>query len=222
MDEAPVKRAGLYTAKGFVLSLAIFCALGLACWFGYVQIFTKGLERLPAKVCGGAVDRELAVRVLPSARSAEDGARRRGSGERFTFSCRVVTSDEASLQGRVQVRPFSATEWLANYEKSTGDQTIIRTSAGEVEALAQYDKEYATGAIYVRCTPRGAPSYNDSEESAIVVESEVYVPEGGEATGAELAQPMTDIAYQLARHAYGMAGCEEAREFPAELPRFRS
>ena len=42
--------------------ICIILGLGV---FGYLEIFTKGLERLPAKVCDGAVDREIAADALP-------------------------------------------------------------------------------------------------------------------------------------------------------------
>lgn len=43
--------------------LVVACAA-----FGYLEVFTKGIDRLPARPCEGAVDRATAAQALPSAR----------------------------------------------------------------------------------------------------------------------------------------------------------
>ncbi|WP_234334898.1 hypothetical protein, partial [Streptomyces sp. NRRL S-118] len=56
--------------KKNLATAGISCLVVIAAVFGYVEIFTKGIDRLPARPCDGAVDRETAARALPSARSA--------------------------------------------------------------------------------------------------------------------------------------------------------
>lgn len=210
-----------YTLKRFVASLAVFCLVGFVGWFGYVQIFTKGLERLPAKVCEGAVERDLVIQVLPQARSAEEGASLRNTKYDFTFQCQVVTSSESSVWGRIWVRPVSKADWFERFQARHGEKTV-RVSVDGVEALARFDAEDAFSAAYVPCASPAIPSYDASrnKDYAVIAEVEVSVYEHRKPTGATLRQPLTDIAYQLTKHAYKLAKCKPSRDFPEELPRY--
>ncbi|MFS4097454.1 hypothetical protein [Streptomyces sp. AF1A] len=53
---------------------------------------------------------------------------------------------------------------------------------------------------------------------ALVAEADVIGK--SRVSGAALGQALTDFAYQLTRHAYDLAGCKGARDFPAQLPRY--
>lgn len=204
-----------YNAKGLLLSLTVLCLVGVAAWFMYAQFFTKGLERLPAKICEGAVERDTVIQVLPAARSAEEGARRGNSGNDQVFSCHVSTSDDSSLLGRSWVRPVSKADWLASYGGSGGNNQVIHKSVGGIEALAQLDTEQA--AVYVPCVSSALSSGDASDDYAVITSLEA----GGDLkeTGTALRQSLTDIAYQLTKHAYKLAECEGPRDFPEELPR---
>ncbi|GAA0930002.1 hypothetical protein [Streptomyces thermoalcalitolerans] len=210
-----------YTLKGFVASLAVLCLVGCAGWFGYVQTFTKGLERLPAKVCENTVERDLVIQVLPPARSAEEWAGLRNTKYDFTFQCQVVTSSESSVWGRIWVQPVSKADWLERFRESR-DEKIVRVSVDGVEALAQFDAEDAFSAAYVPCASPAISSYDASrnKDYAVIAEVSASVYENRKPTGATLRQPLTDIAYQLTKHVYKLAKCKPSRDFPEELPRY--
>ncbi|MEU8992133.1 hypothetical protein AB0C98_38140 [Streptomyces sp. NPDC048558] len=205
-----------YNAKGLLLGLTALCLAGVAVWFAYAQFFTKGLERLPSKICEGTVERDTVIQVLPSARSAEEGSKRGNPGDDQVFSCNVATSGDSSLLGRSWVRPVSKADWLESYGGSGGNSQVIHTSVGGIEALAQLDTEQA--AVYVPCVSPALSSDNASDDYAVITRLEA----GGDlkATGAALRQNLTDIAYQLTKHAYKLAKCQGSRDFPGELPRY--
>ncbi|MER7478448.1 hypothetical protein ABTX60_12450 [Streptomyces sp. NPDC126510] len=207
-----------YSAKNFLFCVLGFCLAGFVAWFGYVQFFTKGLERLPTKVCEKTVDREMVIKVLPSARSAEEGADRHNSGDKLSFHCGVVTSSDSSLWAQAQVRPVSKEKWLSSYRGSGGGSRTAHVSLDGVEAVARLNPEATEAGVYVPCVPPVVPSYNASAAYAVITEASV----GGEthATGATLRQTLTDVAYRIAEHAYKLAECKAARDFPEELPRY--
>ncbi|MGW2720335.1 hypothetical protein [Streptomyces sp. NPDC001492] len=216
MAENRGPKATRHGAKGLLFSLTALSLAGVGIWFGYVQFFTKGLEHLPSKICGGTVERGMVIQVLPSARSAEEGSKRQNAGDDFTFYCHVVTSGDSSLWGEARVRPVSKTDWIKSYRGNGGDNQIIRTSVDGIEAVAQLDTEHAE--VYVPCVPPAVPSYNASEDYAVIttVEADGDV----KATGTALRQTLTDIAYQLTKHTYKLAECQDPRDFPEELPRY--
>lgn len=206
-----------HDAKGFLLGLAILSLVGGAVWFGYVQIFTKGLERLPSKVCDGAVERDVVVRALPSTRTAEEGANRRHEGDDLTFSCYLYTSADSILSGMAKVEDASVQQWLNHYGASTGREAI-RVSAGGVEALAELDSNSGTSSVYIPCVPRGVRAEDANESYAI--SSEASVIGDSRVSGAALRQAVTDFAYQLTKHTYELAECQAPRTLPDELPHY--
>ena len=216
MAETRAPKETRHGAKWFLFSLTALCLAGVSIWFGYVQFFTKGLEHLPSKLCEGAVERNLVVQVLPSTRSAEEGAKHQNSGDDLTFYCHVDTSGDSSIWSEARVRPISEADWIASYRGSGGDNGIIRSSADDIQAVAQPDTEQAE--VYVPCTPPAVSSSNTSEDYAVItrVEAAGEVKE----TGTALRQTLTDIAYQLAKHAYKLAECQGTHDFPQELPRY--
>lgn len=216
MAENRAPKETKHGAKLPLFRLAALCLAGVSIWFGYVQFFTKGLEHLPAKLCEGAVERDLVVQVLPSARSAAAGAKRQNSGDDLTFYCHVDTSGDSSIWSEARVRPVSEAEWIASYRGSGGDNGIIHSSADGIQAVAQLDTQQAE--VYVPCTPPTVPSYNSSEDYAVI--TRVVTAGEVKATGTALRQTLTDIAYQLAKHAYKLAECQGTHDFPRELPRY--
>ncbi|MEV7286982.1 hypothetical protein AB0O01_20840 [Streptomyces sp. NPDC093252] len=209
--------AAEYSAKSFFVGLLILCVLGGGGWFGYVQIFTKGVERLPARVCDDAVDRGTVTRALPSARTAEEEAGRKGEGESLRFSCRIATSSDSLLSGHARIDDASVRTWQNRNGVGAGGDAV-HVSSGGVEALAQRDSDSGWSSVYVACVPRGADAGDASQSFALIAEGSVVGDSG--ATGAELRQAVTDFSYQLAAHAYALAGCEEARPLPERLPRY--
>ncbi|MFH9572158.1 hypothetical protein [Streptomyces sp. NPDC017230] len=211
-----------YDAKGFILSLAFLALLGGVGWFGYAQIFTKGLERLPAKICDGAADRGHAADLLPSARSAsvtaegEDGRKEDGD---FVFSCQISTSNDSLLSGSVRMGEVSVEDWVSRY-RPYSDSEVVRVSVDRVSALAQLDEEYGTSSVYVPCFSEGAGLGDSGGLHALVARAHVI----GESrlTGAELRQAVTDFAYQLTKRAYALGECEPGVDFPERLPRYES
>ncbi|MEU3932107.1 hypothetical protein AB0E85_08665 [Streptomyces sp. NPDC029044] len=206
-----------YTAKGFVISLTVLCLVGAAAWFGYVHIFTKGLERLPPKVCDGAVDRQVVIRTLPSTRTAEEGSNQRHEREDLMFSCHIHTSAGSILSGMARVEDASLQQWLNHYG-SSADGGAIRVSVGGVEASAELDSSSGSSSVYIPCIPRGVRAEDANETYAIIAESGVIGH--GRASGATLRQAVTDFAYQLTKHTYQMAECQNSRTLPEKLPRY--
>ncbi|MCX5171227.1 hypothetical protein OG616_24830 [Streptomyces antibioticus] len=207
------------SAKGFFFCLAVLCLAGGAAWFGYVQIFTKGLERLPAKVCDGAVDRDVVIRALPKTRSAEEGATRQAAGEDLHFSCQVYTSGEPFLTGWVDVQRSSLQDWLRYYGADVGDDAV-RVSVDGIEALAKLDAASGISSVYIPCAPKGVQADESSGAYAIIAEASVIATE--EDAGAAVRQAVTDFAYQLAQHSYELAECQAPRDFPDALARYEN
>ncbi|MFE8987585.1 hypothetical protein ACFYMI_07085 [Streptomyces collinus] len=207
-----------YTVKGFIISLTVLCLVGAAAWFGYVQIFTKGLERLPPKVCDGAVERQVVLRTLPRTRTAEEGASQRHEREDLMFSCHIHTSAGSILSGMARVEDASVQQWLNHYGTST-DGDAVRVSVGGVEASAELDSSSGSSSIYIPCVPRGVRAEDANEPYAIIAEAGVIG--NGRVSGAALRQAVTDFTYQLTKHTYELAECRNPRTLPEELPRYK-
>ncbi|WP_344367185.1 hypothetical protein [Streptomyces gobitricini] len=180
--------------------------------FGYLEIFTKGLDRLPARLCDGAVDRQTAARALPSARKAEEKGTLNQHGDDFTFFCSVRTSGDSVISGEVQPGDASPGTWRNHYAQKR-DGSVVEVSAGDIRALALPNLASA----YVPCTPPGKKPGEAREAYALTVDARTI----GETRvhGDELRQVLIDFAYQLARHTYKTVDCQESRTFPEELPR---
>ena len=197
--------------------LLVLLVLGLFCGAGWAFL-NKGLYLLPDKMCEGALTRDTAKQVLPNTRSADSSSKSQGAGDDLTFWCRVTTSGDSSLSGEARVQQVSRDKWLDYYRGSGGRHRIIRVSVGDIEALAQIDSGETTSSVYVPCTPPAVPAYNASRPYAVVGEARVYG--SAKAKGVPLRQTLTDFAYQLTQHAYRLAECKNARDFPKELSRY--
>ncbi|MGW3624814.1 hypothetical protein [Streptomyces sp. NPDC000880] len=201
--------------KKRTISAGIACVIAAGGVIGYQQIFTKGLDRLPAKPCSGAVDRSTAASALPTARKAEERGKltTSTSNGQFTFYCYVRT-DDSTISGEAESGFATASSWLKSRESERVDGAVA-ISAGDVKALAL--PNLAT--VYVPCTP---PQGTDEPHRphSLVVEARTI----GETRvqHAALRQVVVDFAYQLAQHAYKAGKCQEPRKFPNELPRIRS
>ncbi|MGY1578228.1 hypothetical protein [Streptomyces sp. MN13] len=193
--------------------------MGGAVWFGYVQVFTKGLERLPTKVCEGAVERDVAIQTLPRTRTAEESSERRGQGEDFEFHCRIYTSTGSILTGAARVRDAYTQSWLRHYGVNEGSE-VIRVSTNGVQALAALDDSHGTSSVYLACVPGGVQAEDATESYAIVTEASIVGE--GRVSGAALRQAVTDFAYQLTQHAYELAECQAPRDLPEDLPRYKA
>lgn len=190
------------------------CLLAIAAVFGYVEIFTKGIDRLPTRPCDGAVDRETAARALPSARSAEErGKLRLLSDGDFLFACYVRTSGGSVISGEVDSRDSAPGPWRDYYAKSGYAVDPVDVSSGDIRAVVHPDQAY----VYVPCTPPGKKPGEARERYALTVDARTI----GETRvhGDELRQVLADFAYELARHTYKAVDCQEARALPKELPR---
>ncbi|MEH0575238.1 hypothetical protein [Streptomyces sp. B21-108] len=201
------------SAKGFLICLTVLSLVGAVAWFA----LTTGLERLPSKVCDGAVERDVVVRVLPRTRTAEERASQRHEGERLMFSCNIYTSADPILSGMARVEDVSPGKWLDFYG-GAGERKVIRASFNGIEALAELDDDSGSSHIYVPCVPEGIQTQKSNEPYAITVEAGVIGE--GRVSGATLRQAVTDFGYQLAKHSYKLAGCQNPRNFPEELPRY--
>ncbi|MFF8927746.1 hypothetical protein ACF1AO_10825 [Streptomyces longwoodensis] len=192
-----------------MLSLVILSLLGGGAWFA----LTTGLERLPKKVCDGAVDRDVAIRALPRTRTAGDGYSQRHEGEDLTFYCRVYTSAGSILTGRARVEDASSEAWLSRFGNST-----VRVSTEGIEAIARLDRESGISYVYIPCAPRGVQAEDASEAYAVTAEASVVGD--GRVSGAALRQVVTDFAYQVAVHTVDLAQCQGRPSLPGKLPRY--
>ncbi|MER6259532.1 hypothetical protein ABT203_08045 [Streptomyces sp900105245] len=202
-----------YSAKKFIACVVGLLLVGTGTWFA----LTTGLERLPSKVCDGAVERDLVIRTLPRTRTAEEGAERRREGADLRFSCHVYTSADSILSGVARVDDASPQTWFSHYAGSS-DRRTVRASSGGIEALAEIHGDRVSSSVYVPCTPRGVRA-GDADQSYAVV-AEAYVIGKARISGTELGQALTDFAYRLSEHAYRLAECDKPRDFPDELPRY--
>ncbi|MET8169763.1 hypothetical protein ABZT34_36925 [Streptomyces sp. NPDC005329] len=186
-------------------------------WFSYQEFFKNGLENLPAKVCDESVKRETVIRVLPESRSAEDGADTNGTGYGFMFSCHIYTAGDSILSGEAQIQDSSQKTW-EDYYKSYGGKSqgvAEQTSSSGIYALSRGN----FASVYVPCVPSGSKAGDASEDYSLI--SEVRVIGESRAEGLDLHQALTDFAYELTRHAYALGKCENGKNFPDELPRFK-
>ncbi|MGW6141051.1 hypothetical protein [Streptomyces sp. NPDC055140] len=200
--------------RDFGIGAVIVCGLIIGGLFGYQQIFTKGLDRLPEKVCDGAVDRETAAHVLPDARSASEDGGMTGTGENFLFGCRVDTTGDEVVSGEVKVQDASAKSWSDFYQGYGGSEEgkALHVAANEVRALSKT----RIASVYVPCVPSGVKASNARQSYALI--AEVRVVGESRANGAALRQGLTDFAYQLTKHAYKVGKCQKALTFPKKLP----
>jgi hypothetical protein len=206
-----------YGMRSFILTLTSLCIAGLVTWFGYVHIFTKGLERLPERICENSVRRDLVVQILPRTRTADEGSGRRNGGKELSFSCRVYTSAGPILSGSARIDDASVETWLDHYGGST-DRDAVRVAANDIEALARLDRESGNSYIYVPCVPNGIRAGDANEFYAIV--SEASVIGNSRVSGVALRQAVTDFAYELAKHTYKLAECQGHRNIVGKLPRY--
>ncbi|MGW7357000.1 hypothetical protein ACWGI0_10220 [Streptomyces sp. NPDC054802] len=201
--------------KKNIVNTGIGCLLAIAAVFGYLEIFTKGVDRLPARPCDGAVARETAARALPSARSAEErGVLRqdRLDGD-FFFACYVRTSGGSLISGEVVSRDTAPGPWRDYYAEQGYVADPVDVSSGDIRAVAHPDHAY----VYVPCTPPGKKPGEALNANALTVDA--WTIGETRVQGDELRQVIVDFAYQLARHTYKAVDCKESRTFPEELPR---
>ncbi|MFD3357034.1 hypothetical protein [Streptomyces fradiae] len=179
--------------------------------FGYSEIFTKGIDRLPDRPCGGAVARDLVTQALPSSRTAEERGRMVPTSKDLAFYCSVST-DDSTLSGEVRGTDSSVGTWRDHFAGPLAG-TSVEVVAADVRAIST--PKLAT--VYVPCTLPQHKKGSAAEAYSLTAEARTIGPT--RAKGDELRQVVADFAYQLLRHAYEAGGCKEARDFPDALPR---
>ncbi|MYQ42767.1 MULTISPECIES: hypothetical protein [unclassified Streptomyces] len=184
--------------------------------FGYVQIFTKGVERLPEKVCSGAVDRNIVEKVLPSTMTASQRGEKGvaySSSRGTVFSCYVKTRGESSIfSGEVRVNDVSVAKWREGH--SGGDEESREVKAAGIVALAASDSV----SVYVPCTRPEQEGRESLQSYALIADARTI----GDVrvSGAELQQYVAEFAYQILKNSYEVEECREGQAFPAALPDF--
>ncbi|MFJ9699132.1 hypothetical protein [Streptomyces fradiae] len=201
-------RTGTRRARALTAALTILALTAGA--LAYTHFFTRGIDRLPDRPCGGAVDRALVASALPSARTAQERGKLEQGLHGFTFSCSVKTSSDSILVGDAKTSDADVRSWHKHFLPKSDNDDAIEVSSGAVRALS-LDSDYATA--FIPCTP----PRSELPSRALVVDATTIGPT--RAKGDELRQVVVDFAYQLLRHAYEAGGCEEARDFPDALPR---
>lgn len=188
-------------------SLITMAALAVAAGgsFGYLEIFTKGLDRLPERPCAGAVTRSTVKSVLPDARSAKERGESTGAGTDFTFFCRVLTSDDHIVSGESDVQDATSETWLSGYEQEAGE------SQGELRQGFSGDTKTLTldrlASVYVPCTPPGTSPDDALQQYALITEARVIGD--SRAHGSELRKALTEFAVQLSDHAHKIGKCRK-------------
>ncbi|GAA4898254.1 hypothetical protein ACFPM3_14295 [Streptomyces coeruleoprunus] len=181
-----------------------------------MEVFTKGIDRLPDRPCAGAVERDTVARALPSARKAvEKEVLSPDQFDWIMFTCSVTTSDGHMILGDVQPTMGSLDEWRDYFSGGKLEENAVEVSSGDV--LIRTSSGYA--AAYVPCTlSREAESQRGEHKpiQGLVVVADTLGRT--RAKGTELAQVMGDFAYQLAVHVYKIGGCQQPRTFPDALP----
>lgn len=174
--------------------------------FGYLEIFTKGLDRLPERPCAGAVDRSTVKSVLPAARSANDRGESDGVGKNYTFFCRVLTSADHIVSGESDVQDATSETWLSGYRQEVGESRgeLRQGSSGHAKTLT-LDR---LASVYVPCTPPGARPDDALQQYALITEARVI----GDTRihGRELREALTEFAVHLSDHAYKVGKCRRA------------
>ncbi|MFF2943391.1 hypothetical protein ACFVSQ_26480 [Streptomyces niveus] len=202
--------------KKSLIVVAVCIALTGGSFFGYQQIFTKGIDRLPAKPCAGAVDRSIIANALPAARTADERGKitTTSASNQFTFWCYVRTED-STVSGEAESGFATEQVWRQAYQEKRG-RDPVSVSAGDVKAIALS----GLATVFVPCTsPRQADHAAKRTHS---LTTEVRTIGESRVQGIALRQVLMDFAYQLTKHAYRTGECKEAREFPDELPRIKA
>lgn len=174
-------------------------------FFGYLEIFTKGLDRLPERPCAGAVARSTVKTLLPDARSAEDRGENTEVGKDFTFFCRVLTSDDHIVSGESDVQDATSKTWLSGYEQEAGESQgkLRQESSGDTKTLT-LDR---LASVYVECTPPGASPDDALQQYALITEARVIGD--SRVHGSELREALTEFAVQLSDKAYKVGKCRK-------------
>lgn len=187
------------------------CLLVSGCFFGYQYFFTKGLDRLPAEVCSGAVERATVLSALPNAREAHEGESQTAPGEDFLFACRVTTSNDSIISGESEVSDASVASWTRHFE-GKGDGKVMKVSSGDVRALTVS----GLASVYVPCTPPDKDPAEAVQSYALVTQARVIGD--SRVKGVALRQALTDFSFQMTKHAYKIGKCQEKERLPVEIP----
>ncbi|MFD5951549.1 hypothetical protein ACFWAZ_38140 [Streptomyces collinus] len=194
----PAKKPALITVAALTLAVGGF--------FGYLEVFTKGIDRLPERPCAGAVDRSTVKSLLPAARSAKDRGESTGVGKDFTFFCRVLTSADHIVSGESDLQDVTSKTWLSGYRQEAGESRgeLRQGSSGHAKTLT-LDR---LASVYVPCTPPGARPDDALQQYALITEARVI----GDSRihGSALRKALTEFAVDLSDHAYKVGKCRKA------------
>ncbi|WP_329075694.1 hypothetical protein [Streptomyces niveus] len=202
--------------KKSLIVVAVCIVLAVGGFFGYQQIFTKGIDRLPAKPCAGAVDRSIVADALPAARTAEERGKitTTSASNQFTFWC-YVSAGDSIISGEAESGFATEEGWRESYSSKV-DGDPVSVSAGEVKVIALDN----LASVYIPCTPPRQAEYKVERTHSLV--SDVRTIGESRVQGVALRQALMDFAYQLTKHAYRVGKCKDARDFPDELPRIQT
>lgn len=195
---------------------AACCFLAVGGFFGYQQIFTKGIDRLPARPCAGAVDRSIVAETLPDSRTADERGKitTTSASNQFTFWC-YVNAGGSIVSGEAE-SGFATEEVCRQAYQEKRGRDPVSVSAGDVKAIALS----GLATVFVPCTPPRQADHAAKRTHSLT--TEVRTIGESRVQGIALRQVLMDFAYQLTKHAYKTGECKEAREFPDELPRIKA
>ncbi|MER7396246.1 hypothetical protein ABT381_12085 [Streptomyces sp. NPDC000151] len=177
--------------------------------FGYREIYLQGIEELPKRPCGGAVQRATAAKILPAAHEVKYESQE-SPADNFFFLCSLDTGDSA-ISAIVKKHDASVTSWRNYWRKDLGDGYV--EPPGNLHLLSWPNKT----TIYLPCTPPGKKS--NEAETAFSLDIEATVAGDSRISGDELRQQLSDFAVQVARHSQRAAQCREQAELPSAAPR---
>ncbi|MFI8994278.1 hypothetical protein [Streptomyces sp. NPDC053542] len=177
--------------------------------FGYREIFLQGIEELPERPCGGAVQRATAANILPPAHEVNMESHESPT-DSFYFSCSLDTSD-SMISAIVKQHDASVAAWRKYWRNELGDSYV--EPPGKLHLLSGPNKT----TIYLPCTPPGKKS--KEAETAFALDVEATVAGDSRVSGNELRQQLSDFAVQAARYSQRAAQCQEQTELPSAAPR---
>ncbi|POX40390.1 hypothetical protein C3486_13670 [Streptomyces sp. Ru73] len=179
--------------------------------FGYREIYLDGIEKLPERPCGGAVQRATAAKILPAAHEVKEESHE-SPADNFFFLC-SLDAGESMISAVVKRRDASVASWRDYWRKDLGTGYI--EPPGTMHLLSWPTKTM----IYLPCTPPGQKS--EAAETRFALDIEATAAGDSRVSGGALRQALSDFAVQAARHAQRAARCQERVGLPSAAPPLR-
>lgn len=203
-----------YAHRKLIATGAVCAILLPVAVLGYQKVLRSGIENLDSEPCKGAVKRTTAARILPDSRTASESSRTGQPGDNWILNCALKTSGGANISIEARIHKSTVEEWESFYNQNLNEESV--TLPGEIESLSWS----RNASVYIPCTPQGSEDGNEKHPYSLI--TVVRISGETRVSGVELRQAITDLAFQAAKHSYGLAKCQENVNFPAKPPRVPS